>query len=335
LALVPLALIAALLSFLLVPESRDRSVPPIDKPGLTMSIAFLAVLCYTVIEAPNRGWSDIATLLGFAVSIVLMVMFIVTERRVEHPMLDMALFKDRRFSASSGTITVTFFALSGFIFLFTLYFQVVRGFSPLSTGVRILPVAVSIGVSSMLGGLLAPRLGTRVVVVTGLISFGSAIAWIATIVDVNTSYWNVIVPQMVMMGCGMGLIATPATESIMLALPAARAGIGSAVNDATRQVGSTLGVAVVGSVFSSVFGSKLLGGAFAATGHAQEAADSVPVAFGIAAHNPVLFTAAQDAFIAGMGVACVVIASLCFITALAGVFALPGRRFHREHSQAA
>lgn len=126
------------------------------------------------------------------------------------------------------------------------------------------------------------------------------------------------------MGLGMGLIATPATESIMLVLPPSR---GSAVNDATRELGSTLGVAVIGSVFSSIFGSRLLDSAFAATGKAAEAADSVPVAFGIAASHPSLLTAAQDSFMSGLTVSCVVVAALCYAAAVAGMVALPGRRF--------
>ena len=310
-ALVPVALAAAVLGFLLVPESRNPGVPALDLRGLALSIAMLSVLVYTVIEAPERGWRSADTLIGFAIALTLTIAFIAAERAAEHPMLDIQLFKDRRFSAASAAVTVTFFALSGFIFLITQYFQVVREFGPLSTGARILPVALSIAVASIAGGLLAPRVGTRAVVVTGLLSFGTAMAWIASSVDTDTSYWTTIVPQMLFIGAGIGLVSTPATESIMLVLPPSRAGIGSAVNDATRELGSTLGVAIVGSVFSSIFGARLLDSAFMATGKASEAADSVPVAFGIAATDPVLLGIAQDSFLSGLAVACVVIAGLC------------------------
>lgn len=140
------------------------------------------------------------------------------------------------------------------------------GFSPLETGTRILPVALSIAVGSVVGGVLAPRIGTRAVDVSGLVSFGTAMAWIASSIDTDTPFWTTIVAQMLLMGIGIGLISTPATESVMLVLPPARAGIGSAVNDATRELGSTLGVAVVGSLFSSTFGAHLADSAFAATG---------------------------------------------------------------------
>jgi MFS family permease len=204
---------------------------------------------------------------------------------------------------------------------------VLRGFSPLATGARILPVALSIAVGSVVGGLLAPRVGTRAVVVSGLVSFGTAMAWIAGSIDTNTPYWTTIVAQMLLMGLGIGLVSTPATESIMLVLPPARAGIGSAVNDATRELGSTLGVAAVGSLFSSIFGAHLADSAFAATGKASEAADSVQLAFGIATNNTALLAAAQHSFLAGLTAACTVIAGLCYAAAAVGIGALPGRRF--------
>jgi len=328
LALAPLALVAAGLAFALVPESRDPAVPALDRRGLVASMAMLGTLTYTVIEAPEHGWGSAFTLLGFTAAAALVLVFVMVERAAEHPMLDVRLFADRRFSAASGAVTVTFFALSGFIFLITQYFQVVRDFGPLSTGARILPVAMSIAVASVVGGILAPRVGTRAVVVTGLTFFGTAMAWIALSVEVDTSYWATIVPQMVLMGLGMGLISTPATESIMLVLPPARAGVGSAVNDATRELGATLGVAVIGSVFSSVFGARLVDSAFDATGQAEAAADSVPVAFGIAGADPALLDAVRDSFLAGLSVGSTVVAGLCFAAALIGTWALPGRRFH-------
>jgi predicted MFS family arabinose efflux permease len=325
-ALVPLALVTAVAAFLLVPESRDASVPSLDRPGLLISVAMLAALTYTIIEAPSRGWSSVATIGGFVVAAALLAGFVLWERRTSHPMLDVTLFRDRRFSAASGAVTVTFFALFGFIFLVTQYFQFVRGYGALSTGARILPVAISIAVASVVGAALAPRIGTKVVVTTGLVLFGMAFLWISTS-DVATSYPRVIVPQMVIMGLGMGLISTPATESILLVLPPARAGVGSAVNDATRELGGTLGVAVVGSVFSSVFAAHLASGAYAALpgGALGRAQDSVGVAQVVAGGDPRLVAAFQDAFLAGMSTACVVVGLLCLAGAVAAVFLLPGR----------
>src|SRR5262245_11760970 len=325
-ALVPLALVTAVAAYVLVPESRDPAVPPLDLPGLGLSVAMLATLTYTIIEAPAHGWSSTATLGGFAAAAVLLVAFVIRERRTPHPMLDVSLFRDRRFSAASGAVTVTFFALFGFIFLVTQYFQFVRGFGTLSTGARILPVALSIAVASVVGATLAPRIGTKIVVTTGLVLFGSAFLWIST-AAVATPYWSVIVPQMVMMGLGMGLISTPATESILLVLPPARAGVGSAVNDATRELGGTLGVAVVGSIFASVFGSHLASGSFAALPSSvlDKAQGSVGVAQVVAGHDPRLLPAFHDSFMSAMSTACVVVGLLCLAGAVASAFLLPGR----------
>src|SRR5207342_883677 len=132
-ALVPLALVTAVAAFLFVPESRDPSVPGLDQVGLVLSVAMLATLTYTIIEAPGHGWSSAATIGGFVLSAALLTTFVLWERHTSHPMLDVTLFKDRRFSAASGAVTITFFALFGFIFLVTQYFQFVRGYGTLST----------------------------------------------------------------------------------------------------------------------------------------------------------------------------------------------------------
>ncbi len=313
-ALVPLAVLTAGAAFLLVPESRDLSVPALDRTGLLLSVLALATLIYTIIEAPAHGWSSTHTLTGLGLTVSLLVAFVVAERRAPHPMLDLTLFRDRRFSAASGAVTVTFFALFGFIFVITQYMQFVRGWGALSTGMRILPVALSIAVASVVGALMAPRIGTKVVVTTGLLMFGAAFLWMSTD-TAQSSYPAVIVPQMLMMGLGMGLISTPATESILLVLPPARAGVGSAVNDATRELGGTLGVAVVGSVFSSVFADRLASSSYAGLpgdllGRAQ---DSVAVATGAAAADPRLLPDFQDAFMAGLATTTTVVGVLCLV----------------------
>jgi EmrB/QacA subfamily drug resistance transporter len=326
-ALVPLALLAAVAAYLVVPESRDPQVARLDRTGLALSVAMLSCLTWTIIEAPGRGWRSPETVGGFAVSVALLAVFVSVERRVASPMLDVSLFRDPRFSAASGAVTVTFFALFGFIFLITQYFQFIRGYGPLSTGARILPVALSIAVASVLGARFAPRIGTKAVVSTGLVAFGSAFLWIST-VAVDSPYATVIVPQMILMGLGMGLISTPATESILLVLPPARAGVGSAVNDATRELGGTLGVAVVGSVFASVYAGRLADGMF----HSQPSAvlaraqDSVGTAQRVSAGSPRLTAALQDAFLAGLSTSCVVIGVLCLTGAVAAYLTLPGRR---------
>jgi Major Facilitator Superfamily len=170
-------------------------------------------------------------------------------------MLDLSLFGNPRFTAASAAVAISFFALSGFIFLVTQYFQFLKGYGPLSTGVRLLPVASCVAIFSILGARLAVRLGTKLVVVSGLFSMAAFYLWVATS-SVTTGYAT-IAAQMVVLGTGMGLTSAPATEAIMGVVPTAKAGVGSAVNDATRLLGGTLGVAVIGSVYASLYASRL------------------------------------------------------------------------------
>ncbi|MDO9455172.1 MFS transporter [Nocardioides sp.] len=327
-ALVPVGLVAIGMTLAFVPESRDPSVPGLDRPGLLVSIAALGTLTWTIIEAPEHGWTSITTLAGFAVAAALVAAFVTIERAVEQPMLDVTLFLDRRFSAASGAVTVAFFALFGFIFLITQFFQFVRDYSALGTGLRILPVALAIAIASVAGGQLAPRIGTKVVVTTGLALLGSSFLWISFL-EVDVSYATTIVPQMVLMGLGIGLVSTPATESILQVLPPARAGVGSAVNDATRELGGTLGVAVVGSLFASLYGDRLAalldGRVDSST--LERARDSVGFSDALAARVPGVTDAMNAAFLDGLSAGCVVIGLLCLVAAAVAAVALPGTRY--------
>src|SRR5205807_1143221 len=171
------------------------------------------------------------------------------------PLLDLDLFRNPRFAAASGSVTVVLFSLAGFIFLITQYFQFFKGYGPLSTGVHLLPVATSVGVMSVIGTKLAVRSSTKLVVAGGLTCLAAFFAWVSTSSS-STTYLE-IAAQMLLGGSGMGLVSAPATEAIMGVVPKAKAGVGSAVNDATRLLGTTVGVAVIGSVYASLFASRL------------------------------------------------------------------------------
>jgi EmrB/QacA subfamily drug resistance transporter len=329
LALVPVALVALGAAAVLVPESRDAGRARLDLPGLVVSSAAVGLLVYTVIEAPRRGWQDPATLAGFAVTALLAVAFVAIERRRTHPMIDVSLFRTPAFSAASGSVTVAFFALFGFIFLVTQYFQFIRGYGTLSTGLRILPVAITIAIGSVVGVALAGRLGTRAVVSSGLLLLGTSFGWIA--MSPAFMAYGQIVGQMVLMGLGLGLTTAPATESILSVLPAAKAGVGSAVNDATREAGGTLGVAVLGSIFTSLYASRIGSGALAVLPDPvrQAAQDSVAAAIGTAGQATgsariALMDGLQASFMSGFHVASLVAAGICWAGAL-GALALPGR----------
>ena len=192
---------------------------------------------------------------SFAVTAVLLACFIAWERRARAPMLDVGLFRNPRFTAASGSVTIAFFALFGFIFLITQFFQFFKGYGPLSTGVHLLPVATSVGLASVFGTKLAVRFGTKLVVASGLLMMAVFYAWVSG-ASASTGYGTIAL-QMVVFGTGMGFTSAPATEAIMGVVPTDKAGVGSAVNDTTRLLGGTLGVAVIGSVYASLYSSRL------------------------------------------------------------------------------
>jgi len=322
---VPVVIVAVVGVAVLVPESKEEGAPRLDLGGIALSIAAITTLVFTIIEAPEWGWLDPGILVGFVLSAALLVAFVLWELRRDHPMLPVSIFRNLRFSAASVSVTSAFFALFGFIFLITQYFQLVKTYSPLEAGVRTLPVAASIAVASVIAPRIVDRVGTARVVSVGLTSMAVAFVWIGLSAEVDTSYL-VISGQMVFLGVGLGLTTAPATESIMGSLPTAKAGIGSAVNDTTRELGGTLGVAIIGSVFSSLYIRSLdgAGGVYASLSPELQAAtaESVGAARVIAGQlgeqAPAFVDQVSNAFLTGMHVACFV----CAGVALAGaVFA--------------
>ena len=334
LAMAPIAALAIVLVARFVPTSRDPAAPRLDRVGLTLSTAMIGMLVYTIIEAPTRGWSAPATLAGFAAAIAALVVFVAWERRVAQPMLDVTLFTNLRFSAASGAVTVAFFTLLGFIFLITMYFQFLHGYSPLSTGVRLLPVAFSLGLASGVGPRLAVRFGNNTVIATGLMLMAAGFAWISRS-SIHTSYIE-IVGQMLVTAGGLGLASAPATEAIMGVVPKEKAGVGSAVNDATRELGGTLGVAIIGSIFTSLYIHGIAGSRAAAVIPADllaRAKESVGAALlgahQLAATNPraaaLLTEAAHHAFFEGFNVGCMVAAAVAVAGGLFVAAFLPAR----------
>ena len=334
-AMAPVAAVSAALVALSVPTSRDLKAPRVDLAGFVLSTAAMAVVVYTIIEAPDYGWASSRSVAGFAGAAVLFALFIGTERRSAAPMLDVRLFRNLRFTAASGSVTVAFFSLFGFIFLMTQYFQFIRSYGPLSTGVRLLPVATSVAVGSVIGTRMAVRVGTKLVVTVGLLAVAAFYAWVASVISLTTGY-GTIAAQMVLYGIGMGFTSAPATESIMGAVSKDKAGVGSAVNDATRLLGGTLGVAVIGSVFSSLYGRRLsarLPAHFpAALSHAAH--QSIGAALTVssrlnAAGRPALGNAvhhaASSAFIHGLIVGCVVAGGVAAAGALVAARFLPAQ----------
>jgi len=252
---VPIVVVAVVCAALIIPSSKDPAAPKLDLAGAFLSIAGLTALLFAIIEAPGWGWTNPTIVAGFAVGAGLLGLFAFWESRTDHPMLDVSFFRNPRFTAASAGITLVFFALFGATFLFTQYFQFVLEFSALGTGVRLLPMAMTIMIVAPLSARFVERVGTKAVVSTGLILVAVGLVLMLQ-VGVDSTYFD-FMWRMVVMAAGMGLVMAPATDSIMGSLPLAKAGVGSAVNDTTRQVGGALGVAIIGSVISSVYAGRV------------------------------------------------------------------------------
>jgi EmrB/QacA subfamily drug resistance transporter len=328
---VPIAAVAIIGGWLFVPTSRDPAAPPIDFAGLVLSAIGVTVLVYTIIEAPNHGWTSGHTIAGFIVAAVVIATFMWWEQRRAHPMLDLSVFRNRRFSGGSLAITAGFLTLFGFIFVITQYFQFIKGYGAFETGVRLLPVAASIAIASIVGPRIVERIGTTAVVAGGLAIFAAGLGWAST-ASASTPYLEIAV-QMVLLGTGLGLTTAPGTESIMGSLSADKAGVGSAVNDTTRELGGTLGVAIVGSVFASIYSGRLADAPAvqalpeetrAVMGESMAAAQQV-IAHVPPAAAPALRNAVETAFLDGQWIGSLVAAAIALTAAVVVAVLLPAR----------
>jgi len=293
----PIVAVALVAGHWLVPASRAPRSGRLDLTGAVLSVAAFSVLTYAIIEAPGYGWLSATTLGLLAASVALLALFVAREARSDHPILPLHLFRNPRFTGAGVTITVLFFALSGVVFLNSQILQFVLGYSPLAAGIRALPSAAALAVFSLLGASLAKRAGTLVPVALGLAAVTGGLALFAT-ASAGSGYGHYIL-AMIIVCAGIGLAMSAATSASMQELPPAMAGVGSAVNDTTRNMGSVLGVAVIGSITASVFASRMahafgLHGPAGSVGAAAAAAHHAGGAYGTS-----LAHAAASAFIAG------------------------------------
>ena len=234
-----------------VPESKDPEKRRLDPLGAALSIAGLGTLVYGVIRGGSDGWLDPVTLTALAVGAALILAFVLHELRSRSPMLDVRVFRNPRFTGASVAVSAVYFCLFGTIFLVTQHMQLLLGYGTLAAGIRTIPFAVVLIIVANQTPRIVARFGPRLPIVGGLVVVAvSQLLRIASTPD--TGYGLILLSQSVF-STGMGLLIAPATASIMGALPPGRAGVGSAMNDTTRQVGGALGVAVMGSVAAAAY----------------------------------------------------------------------------------
>lgn len=248
---VPLCLLVAFGVFFWVPSSRDPMAKNVDIVGTALSMLSVGSLTFAIIEAPRVGWLHAQTFWVLVGAAVWLVLFIKWENHCAAPMIDLALFRHRTFTGGSYGIATAFFGLFGFVFLVTQYFQLVRGYGAFESGLRTLPFALFTGITAPLAPFLARRGGSRWGISVGLALMGLSCA-LTSANDASTPY-SFIVLQMLPLGMGLGLVNATGTDTIMAGLPREKAGIGSAVNDTARELGGTIGVAAMGSLFASLY----------------------------------------------------------------------------------
>jgi EmrB/QacA subfamily drug resistance transporter len=328
---VPIAAVACLAAVLIVPDSKNPVAKRPDPFGALLSLFGPALLLWGIIEGPTRGWGSkliLAAIIGAFVIVGVLVFF---ERRTSHPLLELSFFHSRRFSVAIGGLGLTIFALSGGLFLLTQYLQFCLGYSAFQTGLRIAPIAFVLLVVAALSPLAVRYLGTKIVVFAGMVLITIGLALLAA-VTIHSTYANAL-PSFFLMGIGSGLCVAPCTESVMGSVPIDLSGVGSATNSTALQIGSALGVAVLGSLLNTRYQAdiaRLLGHYSLPTSIAKTSEGSLGGALEVARRiggnlGAQLGTTARQSFISGMTFAVTVGAIIAGAAACVVMVLLPAR----------
>lgn len=328
---VPIVFAGLLAITALVPESRDPRPGRPDLVGMVLSITGLVALVYGIIDGGEHGFGRPVVWVAITGGVAVLAGFIAWELRTREPSLDVRLFRNPRFSAAAGMITLMFFAALGVFFFTTFYLQLVRGYSPLQAGALLLPFAAAQLLFAPRSAAMVKRYGAKAVSAAGLtVSAISLGGWV--FIGPDTPIW-LVGALFFVQGAGMASVMPPATESILSTLPRERAGVGSAVTNTVRQLGGALGIAVLGSVVMAVYRGAVAPVLETVPGPARDGvSESIAGAYGVAdelarqqAAVPGLIPAANEAFMSAMHTAAVASAAVAALTVLVVLRWLPGR----------
>ena len=321
---VPVIILALILGFFLVPNSKDSQKRPLDLFGSLLSIGALLSILYAIIEAPNAGWTSTETLGIGALGVLLTLAFIKWERTTEYPMLPISLFGKMGFTMGLVAISLAFFVMFSFMFTQMLHFQLVRGHTPLAAAIRFIPLPLGLMPAAANSDKLVAKFGNNNVVALGL-ALVCAGMLLFTTVEVGTEYLRIALTFFIL-GLGMGLTMAPSTTLVMDSIPEDKAGVGSATNDASREVGGALGIAIGGSVLNQIYQDKLV------IPEGMEAystvlTESFPAAMriGLEMGNMDLIHNARLAFMDGMVGSAMVSAGIALVTAILVKLYMPGK----------
>ncbi|MFD4613256.1 MFS transporter [Streptomyces sp. NPDC058440] len=279
---VPVAAVALVGTFVLVPPSRAARHGRIDYVGGLLSVVWIGSLVYMIIEGPHFGW-DAKAVTAAAVAGVSLVAFVLWELRHPRPVLDVRRFTQRRFAGSNLAVALFFLAVFGAFYYLTQHLQFVLGYDALATGLRMLPLAGAVFAGSALTGYLTPRVGMKWTVTAGMVGGTAALA-LLTRVDGSSGYGDLVAP-LVILGLAIGLALSPCTDAIMGAFPESELGVGGAVNDTSLELGGSLGIAILGSLLSTSYAQHLsdaTAGSGLPAGALSTAQDSVGAGYAVA-----------------------------------------------------
>ncbi|WP_405559199.1 MFS transporter [Streptomyces canus] len=334
---VPIVVLALGLMLWLVPDSRDPNPGRIDPVGVVLSVIGLVLLVYGIIKGGQLAdFTDPTVLATIGAGLAVLVAFVVFEKRSDHPSIDVTYFKNKVFSAAIGAIGLVFFALMGVTFFSVFYTQSVRGYSPLQTGLLMLPLAAAQLIFAPRARLVVDRFGNRATTTGGMLLIAAMLVAFAAL-EADTPIWLLEV-IFFLMGTGMAHIMTPTSVVIMQALPREKAGSASALSNTFRQVGGALGIAVLGSVLSTAYRNSIephLGAVPAGVRHT--AGESIEATLGVAAklgpRGDALVGPANDAFLHAMHVTALCGAGVALVGALVVALFLPGRPAEPQQGQ--
>ena len=319
---VPIVIAGFIGALVLVPDSKNPAAGRSDLTGVLLSITGLGLLLWAIIEGPTQGWASVDVLGTGLLSLMVIAAFVVWELHSRHPMLKLELFRDRRFSIAAGAECLGVFGLLGALFVMTQFLQFDLSFSPLQAGLRILPMAAVLVVCAVFSPVLARNIGTKLTVAGALAAVAGGLWQISAASTSTTSYGRVL-PGLLLIGLGAGLLLPTATNSVVGSVPQGDSGIGSAINTMALQVGGAIGVAVIGSVLATRYQNHMngaLAGRHLPPGVTHTILGSFGGALAVAGsaggtRGALLARAAREAFMSGLEVSFLVAA----VVALGGV----------------
>ena len=329
---IPIVIVGLLGSHLFLPESNGHSEFKLNFPSIALSISGLVYIVYGSITAGQYGWLTTDALIVYAITVVLLSGFVLWERKASTNMFPLEFFKNKSFTGATVALTLSSFALMGTVFFFSIYFQSVQGYSPLEAGLCMIPLNVFVIVFTLFSVKVEQKIGSKIIVSLGLFMLGFGLFLFGYTAGIDTSY-SILIAVQFFLAIGLGFVMSPGTNVIMNSIPVSRAGVGSAMNDTTRQIGGALGIAVLGSLVNSVYLAKITASQTInalpeqVSMHVQNSLQAALIAASQlppSTASEVIFTAKQ-AFLDGLCEAVLVAALVLFLAAAINLFILRNR----------